>query len=73
MPVSLGSDDQLFFVNQLADEYAVARDAFGLADTELADIARTSARASGATVAVVDDLLTGIDAWLGREPCRLTG
>jgi adenosine deaminase len=68
VPVSLGSDDQLFFVNQLADEYAVARDAFGLADSDLADIARTSARASGATVAVVDDLLTGIDAWLAGCP-----
>lgn len=64
VPVSLGSDDQLFFVNQLADEYELARRSFGLTDPELADIARTSARASGAPGAVVDDLLGAIDAWL---------
>lgn len=63
VPVSLGTDDQLFFGSLLAAEYAVVRQAFGLSDHELADIARTSARASGAPPTVQDEILTGIDAW----------
>lgn len=64
VPVTLGSDDQLFFGSQVAEEYEVARLAFGLSDDELADIARTSARASGAPPDVRAEMLAGIDAWL---------
>ena len=64
VPVTLGSDDQLFFGSLLADEYAVVRQTFGLSDDELADIARTSARSSGAPPDRRDDILAGIDAWL---------
>jgi adenosine deaminase len=64
VPVTLGSDDQLFFGSQVAGEYEVARAAWGLTDTELADIARTSARASGAPDDLKAEMSSGIDAWL---------
>jgi adenosine deaminase len=64
VPVTLNSDDQLFFGSRVAEEYALARDAFGLTDAELAAIARTSARVSGAPPPVVARIEAGIDAWL---------
>ena len=63
VPVTLGSDDQLFFGSLVADEYAVARKYWGLSDSELAEIARTSARASGAPKRVKAGLLSAIDDW----------
>jgi adenosine deaminase len=63
VPVTLGSDDQLFFGSQVAGEYEVARRAWGLSDTELADIARTSALASGAPKATKAGILSAIDDW----------
>jgi adenosine deaminase len=68
VPVSLGTDDQLFFGSLLVDEYLVVRDAFTLSDAELAAIARTSVTASGAPAGLKADLLTEIDAWLGASP-----
>lgn len=64
VPVTINSDDQLFFGSLVAQEYAVAREQFGLSDAELADIARTSARVSGAPRHVVTRIEQGIDAWL---------
>ena len=64
VPVSLGTDDQLFFGSLLVDEYEVVRDGFGLSDSELAAIARTSVTASGAPADLKTDLLAEIDAWL---------
>jgi adenosine deaminase len=64
VPVTLGSDDQLFFESQVAEEYAVVQRVFGLSDTELADIARTSARASGAPAELKARIDADIDAWL---------
>jgi adenosine deaminase len=64
VPVTLGSDDQLFFGSQVAAEYAVARAAWGLSDGELAAIARTSARASGAPAAIKADIEAGVEGWL---------
>jgi len=64
VPVTLGSDDQLFFGSQVAEEYEVVRQVFGLSDTELADIARTSARSSGAPDELKDEMSRDIDAWL---------
>ena len=49
-------------------EYAVARDVLGLSDSELAGIARTSARVSGAPRHVVSRIEAGIDAWLAAPP-----
>jgi len=64
VPVTLGSDDQLFFGSQVAEEYEVVRQVFGLSDSELAGIARTSARASGAPPALKAEIESGIDTWL---------
>ncbi len=64
VPVTLGSDDQLFFGSQVAEEYEVVRTAFGLSDHELAAIARTSARVSGAPPDVQAEMQAGIDEWL---------
>jgi adenosine deaminase len=63
VPVTLGSDDQLLFGSQLAEEYGVVRDVFGLSDGELAAIARTSVRVSGAPPALRAEITTAIDAW----------
>lgn len=65
VPVTLNADDQLFFDSKVGEEYELARRAFGLTDDQLAEIARTSARASGAPAATVAGMLAGIDAWLG--------
>ncbi len=64
VPVSLGSDDQLFFGSQVSDEYAVTRDTWRLADSDMADIARTSVTASGAPAPVKAGILSGIDDWV---------
>lgn len=63
VPVTLGSDDQLFFGSNLEGEYGVARHTFGLSDGDLAAIARTSALASGAPAALETAMVADIDAW----------
>jgi adenosine deaminase len=63
VPVTLGSDDQLFFGSQVAEEYGVVRSVFGLSDAELAAIARTSVRVSGAPPGLQADIASEIDAW----------
>jgi len=62
--VALGADDPLLFGSRLVAQYALARDALGFTDDELADLARDSIRASRAPDAVRLDALRGIDAWL---------
>ena len=62
--VTINADDQLFFGSKVAEEYELVRQAFGLTDEQLAGIARTSARASGAPAETVAQMLAGIDAWL---------
>jgi adenosine deaminase len=64
VPITLNTDDRLFFGSGVAAEYAAVRDAFGLSDAELAAIARTSADVSGAPAATVARIHHGIDAWL---------
>jgi adenosine deaminase len=64
VPVSLGSDDQLFFGSMVADEYAVARNVWRLSDSDLAEIARTSVQASGAPAAVKAGIQCAIDDWI---------
>ena len=64
VPFTLNSDDQLFFVNRVQDEYVVVRDTFGLSDVEVAAIARTSVTASRASARTKQNMLAGIDAWL---------
>lgn len=73
VPVTLNSDDQLFFGSQVAEEYAVVQRVFGLSDTELADIARTSAQASGAPAELRARIESDIDAWLAADPATQRG
>jgi len=63
--VALGADDPLLFGPRLAAQYELAGQAFGLADAQLAELARMSVRGSAAPPHVRKELLAGIDAWLG--------
>jgi adenosine deaminase len=64
VPVALGADDPLLFGHRLTAQYQLARQAHGLSDAELAELARMSVRGSAAPAAVRSRLLAGIDAWL---------
>lgn len=61
--VALGADDPLLFGSRLLAQYETAR-AIGLDDTELADLARGSIRASRADDDEKRSMLAGVDAWL---------
>ncbi|MBI9114022.1 adenosine deaminase [Sanguibacter suaedae] len=62
--VALGADDPLLFRSRLVAQYETARTVHAFDDTMLADLARSSIRASRATSATTDRLLAGVDAWL---------
>jgi len=64
VPLALGADDPLLFGSRLTAQYEIARYVHGLADPQLAELARTSVRASAAPSGVAERLLSGIDAWL---------
>jgi adenosine deaminase len=64
VPVALASDDPLLFGTSLAGQYAIARDAVGLTDAQLAALARDSVTASAAPPDVAAALLAGIPTWL---------
>jgi adenosine deaminase len=66
--VTLNSDDPPMFGAWLADVFERVRDAWGLSDEELAEIARVGVRSSFADDHVKDDLQAGIDAWLAEDP-----
>ncbi len=67
--VALGADDPLLFGHRLTAQYELARQAHGLADEALAELARMSVRGSAAPPPVRARLLAGIDAWLAApEP-----
>jgi adenosine deaminase len=68
VPVALGADDPLLFGPRLAAQYELARQVYGLADDDLAALARMSVLGSAAPAAVQKDLLAGIDAWLASPP-----
>jgi adenosine deaminase len=68
VPVALGADDPLLFGSRLAAQYEIARHAHGLADPELAELARMSVRGSAAPPDVAAGLLAGIDRWLATDP-----
>jgi adenosine deaminase len=63
--VALGADDPLLFGPRLAAQYEMARQAHGMTDDELADLARMSVRGSVAPADLQQELLAGIDDWLG--------
>jgi adenosine deaminase len=52
IPLTLGSDDPPYFGASVGGEYAVARERFGLDDTELGGITRTAIEASFAEPAL---------------------
>lgn len=62
--VALGADDPLLFGSRLLDQYEAARHSHGFSDDELADLARSSIRASRASSGAKARLLAGVDAWL---------
>ncbi len=62
--VSIGSDDPGMFATTLTEEYAVAAQMLDLDATGVADLARTSVRASYASAAMRERLLAEIDDYL---------
>jgi adenosine deaminase len=68
VPVALGADDPLLFGSRLTAQYEIARYAQGLTDTEVAELARMSVRASAAPTRTAGRLLAGIDRWLADPP-----
>jgi adenosine deaminase len=68
VPVALGADDPLLFGPRLAAQYELARQVYGLTDTDLASLARMSVLGSAAPAVVQKELLAGIDGWLGAPP-----
>ncbi|MDO5701536.1 MAG: adenosine deaminase [Bowdeniella nasicola] len=65
--VALGADDPLLFHSRLTDQYEIARRDHHLSDHELADLARSSIRASLASEASKRTWLAEVDAWLDDE------
>ncbi|GAA2242786.1 adenosine deaminase [Rarobacter faecitabidus] len=64
--IALGADDPLLFASRLSDQYRALRDV-GWRDAELAELARSSIRASLAGERVKVSLLAGVDQWLATE------
>jgi adenosine deaminase len=70
--VALGADDPLIFGARLNEQYALAREVFGLSDEQLAGLARMSISASRAPEEVKAGLLEGVDDWLAA-PLAVVG
>jgi len=66
--VTLNSDDPPMFGAWLTDVYEAARDAWGLSDEVLADIARAGVEASFAEPTSKRSIIDGVDAWLAGDP-----
>ncbi len=62
--VALGADDPLLFGSRLVAQYEAARSVHGFSDAELAELARSSIRASRATASSKERMLAGVDEWL---------
>lgn len=62
--VALSADDPLLFLSRLTAQYRIAREVHGFTDAELADLARSSLRASFAPEADKDRWLAEVDDWL---------
>ncbi len=62
--IALGADDPLLFGSRLTDQYESARHDHGLDDDALAELARSSIRASRAPQHTKESLLAGVDRWL---------
>lgn len=66
--VALGADDPLLFGSRLAGQYATMRAAHDLSDEQLADLARSSLRASRAPESDIRRWLREVDDWLAGSP-----
>ena len=66
--VALGADDPLLFRSRLVEQYAQARDAFGLSDREFAGLARQSIEASLAPSSSKLRWFARIEEWLAAPP-----
>jgi adenosine deaminase len=66
--VTLHSDDPAMFGGWISDVYAAAKEAWGLTDDDLADLARTAVRVSFADDRTKTALLADIDDWLVTSP-----
>ncbi len=62
--VALGADDPLLFGSRLVEQYRTARDVHGFDDAEIADLARSSIRASTAPADRKRHWLAEVDDWL---------
>lgn len=62
--IALGADDPLLFRSRLVDQYELARTELGFSDSELAELARSSIRASLASDASKSRWLAEVDSWL---------
>jgi adenosine deaminase len=71
--VSLHSDDPPMFGAWLTEVYEAARDAWSLADEDLAELARVAVRSSFADDERKRALLAGIDVWLADEGLSSSG
>lgn len=67
LQIALGADDPLLFGTRLAGQYAVLRAAQDFTDTELAELARMSLRASYAPTEIKEAAFAEIDRWVARE------
>jgi len=66
--IALSADDPLLFVSRLTDQYRIAREDHAFSDAELADLARSSVRASLAGEASKQRWLAEIETWLHSPP-----
>ena len=68
VPIALGTDDPLLFGPRLVEQYRIAREVFGFADRDLAELARMSIRGSGAPEPLKKQMLDGVEDWLATDP-----
>lgn len=66
--IALGADDPLLFGSRLTAQYESARSVHGFSDEQLAELARSSIRASLAGPTTKQRLLRGVDEWLAEPP-----
>lgn len=66
--VALGADDPLLFASRLVDQYELVRSQHHLTDRQLADLARSSIRASFASPSQKARWLQEVTAWEQKEP-----
>jgi len=66
--VTINADDPTLFQCDLTGEYQLCRDRFGLSDAEVAAIATTSLRKSGASDGLKAAAIADVAVWLAAEP-----